>query len=73
MSFQVLRATIEDVPDIVRVHDDAMADDPVMSKVFINVEPKLRTKGNIEYFQTKFTQARHMGFEVWKVVETSSG
>jgi hypothetical protein len=73
MPFKVVRATVEDVPDIVRVHDEAFASDAMMSGLFINVEPNLRQKGNITFFTTKFTQAKVMGFEVWKAVDSETG
>lgn len=73
MPFHVVRATVDDVPDVVRVHDEAFASDVMMSQLFIKVEPTLRRASNISFFTTKFTQARVMGFEVWKAVDTDTG
>jgi len=73
MPFVIQRPTQDDVPEIVNMHDSAMATDTFIGKLFINVEPMLRLQGSIDYFTKKFTQARHMGFELWKVVDTDTG
>jgi branched-subunit amino acid transport protein AzlD len=73
MPFKVVRATVDDVPDIVRVHDEAFAADVMMSQLFIKVNPTVRKASNIAFFTTKFTQALVMGFEVWKAVDVDTG
>jgi len=73
MSFVIQRPTPDDVPEMIDVHDRAMADDAFMSKLFCNVEPTLRLRNSIDYFTHKFTHARHLGFELWKAVDTDTG
>lgn len=73
MPFVIQRPTPKDVPEIVDVHDRAMATDAFMGKLYCNVEPSLRLQRNIDYFMKKFTQAQHMGFELWKAVDTDTG
>jgi len=73
MPFVTQRHTPDDVPEIVDVHDRAMATDAFMGKIFCNVEPTLRLQGSIDYFTKKFTEARHMGFELWKAVDIDTG
>ena len=73
MPINILRPSPTDVEDIVALHWAAMKDDPIIGHLFGGVDPDVRNAGDLKYFAKKFTQARHMGFQLWKAVDENTG
>lgn len=71
--YDVLPATIEDVPEIVEVFYAAFADDDIMGNTERNVDPAIRTARSAKFHRQNFENAHLNGARYFKAVEKSTG
>lgn len=71
--YDVLPATIDDVPGIVEVFYAAFADDDVVGNIERNVEPAVREARNANWHRTNLQNSHLTGVHYFKAVEKSTG
>ena len=73
MPFKVLPAEATDIPDIVAIHQVTWDNDPIVGKLFPNVDPKAQYDYDLDFYKKKFETKELTGSVTHKVVETESG
>ncbi|KAL8926238.1 MAG: hypothetical protein Q9172_001880 [Xanthocarpia lactea] len=73
MPFKVLPAEATDIPDIVAIHQVTWDNDPIVSRLFPNVDPKTQYDYDVDFYKKKFDTKDLTGSVMHKVVETESG
>ena len=73
MTYELHPATIEDVPTLVTVFDEAFADDEIVSYLFKDVPEHIRRERDLKWFSTFFQKLDSNGVQFTKVIDTSNG
>ena len=73
MSFRLEPATIEDVPTLVTIFDEAFAQDAIVSHIFKDVPEEVRWERDLKWYSAAFENSESNGARFTKVVDMSRG
>lgn len=73
MSFRLEPATIEDVPTLVTIFDEAFAQDAIFHHIFKDVPKEVRWERDLKWYSAAFENSESNGARFTKVVDTSNG
>ncbi|KAL8951066.1 MAG: hypothetical protein Q9222_002938 [Ikaeria aurantiellina] len=73
MPFQVLPAEPSDIPEIAVIQHEAFKDDPIIGRLWPDVDRQVKHEYDIKFLQRHFAQKELMGSVFHKVVDTESG
>ena len=73
MPFELLRADVSDVPDIVTVFQASFQDDPVVGRLMCDVDPKVKFDYDVRLFEKYVRDGALTGSHFTKVVDKDTG